>query len=166
MSNHHKHQRGDQRRSQDVFQRIPLEDVRELWYWGIWKEPVPSEFSTTVIVVCTSREKCKRYAAIQTHDDWLDDESTDAPVIAPSENDRDLFDADGNEVYGDRRFRLMSFETFVNELRRQIARFSPNHRITLLVNPFERSNRQFAADGMYRADEFLRASGLDDSPIP
>jgi hypothetical protein len=165
------------RRPDAIFHRLPLEDMRELWYWGVWKEPLPAGFSTSVVVVCTSREKCLIYSGIQTHDHFLlDDESPestkpgDQPFLLSSdqtprslakarhaEGNEDLFD-DGNpkRSASGRRFRMVSFAQLLDELHVQVGRHS---EITLIVNPRHSSSRVVTADAMWRAEAFLREHG-------
>lgn len=164
------HSRGHRREPPAIINRLPLEDMRELWSWGTWKEPVPDGFDTWVTVVCTSRQKCLTYKGIQTHDYFLlDDESpepTEEGIGQPVASGEDLSKGEGVEDLFDdgkpegppyeRRFRLVSFERFVDELRQEVRR---SRDITLLVNPRKSSTGEFTADAIWRAEAFLRERG-------
>ena len=138
---------------------LPLEDIRGLWYWGPWKEPVPSDLSTSVVVVCTSRKKCLTYAGVQTHDHWLLPEDVDgdegAPAPTPETRRREYFD-EGQED-GERRFRRVAFDEFLHALGEELQR-AGHWGLTLLINPRRSPTRELVADAMWAADEFLAAA--------
>jgi hypothetical protein len=163
-----------------IINRISLEDMRELWYWGPWKEPVPMGFDTCVTIVCTSRQKCLAYKGIQMHDDFLLDDDDNAESRAelvesdsstasttqvpsaieqlnPPEGEGDIFDEGKHErPFYKRRFRLLSFKKFLAEVQEEVDGWRD---ITLIVNPRESSTGEFTADAILRAEEFLRDLG-------
>lgn len=140
--------------------RIPLEDMRELWYWGTWKEHTPRPFSTSVLIVCTSRNACRRYLRGQTHDYWLLDEDESHAKTASTGGDDDLCD-DGTGGFDDRRrFRLLSHAELLEAVRCEHARHSG---LTLLVNPRSRGNATIEADAMLDVDSLLREQRSADA---
>ena len=66
----------------------------------------------------------------------------------------DLFDDGTSERSpSERRFRLVSFEQLVDELRREVERY---RFTTLIVNPRQSSTGEFTADAISHAEAFLR----------
>lgn len=141
-----------------VISRIPLEDMRELWWWGPWKEPAPLGFSSEVLVICTSRAACLRYRNVQTHDYWLLDDDDIGETIEPAppiQSDFEIFDEGANEGEGlGRRFKLLTFPQFVKEVQKMGKMMSWGG--TLLVNPRHDKDSNFDADGIFEITDFLR----------
>lgn len=142
-------------RAKSLISRIPLEDMRELWVWGSWKEPTPNGFSSHVFVVCTSRAACRHYASNRTTDTWLlADELGEEAAKPPVPDDDSLFDASNDaDRSGNRRFRLLSFNQLAKEIKAE-ARVAGDHGVTLLVNP-RRGSGRVEADAICRAADFL-----------
>ncbi len=141
--------------------RIPLEDMKELWAWGFWKESMPPEFSCEVFVVCTSREACRRYFYKKTSDLWLlSEEEADSGAVSVLGRkalsfDEDIFAA-GHELdsLGKRKFRSVSISHLVEEVCRDYQHLG-TQGLTVVVNPRHDSNGQIDADAMFSAHEFL-----------
>lgn len=149
-----------------LIKRILLADMRELWLMrNVWKEPTASGYSTTVMVVCTSREACRRYRNTQTHDFYLDEgvlDALDSPLetglnstkIDPEPDDDRIFaDAQTEDESDDWQFRLISFEKLIKEVRREEEHH--RHGLTVLVNPGYGGSGELDADGVYTSEEFL-----------
>src|SRR5688572_13472429 len=88
-----------------IINHVPLEDMRELWYWGVWKEPTPFPFKTSVLVVCTSRQACRRYLNGQTHDHWWLEEDELPAKVPLTGTDDEIFDDGKRDTGSKRRFK-------------------------------------------------------------
>jgi hypothetical protein len=150
-----------------TIKRIPLEDMKELWLWGPWKEPMPIGFSTKVLVVCTSREACRRYFRKRNSDYWLlsEDDSNfgaepDLGEIASSPDD-DLFESSpGQQSWHEGQFRLFTFSQLVEEVRRE-EHNAGAHGLAVVVNPQHDGNTWLEGDAMFSAKEFLATFAVD-----
>jgi hypothetical protein len=155
-----------------LINRIPLEDMKQLWAWGIWKEPMPQEFDCTVFVVCTSREACRHYFHKKTNDLWLlseEDAGSDRPSDLGKNSvllDDDLFSAShDSDIIDKRKFRPVSFSQLLEEVTVKKQSHSW-HDLTVVVNPRHDRNGQIEADAMFSAQEFLATfSKRSASPI-
>lgn len=151
--------KGEEQRPSQIITRLPFEDLRELWYWGTWKELVPDGFSTTVIIACTSRDACLRYLKRQHNDNWLlvDTGEAEAEKLreAPSEPGDAIFDA-GRGPHRRGTFKLMTFVQFVAAVKKD-AKNKP--RVSVLINPRKEGGLRVVTDAIYTADALLEALG-------